>query len=157
MKLILKPILAIFLAFFAFNSMAEEGQAVDLATTVIEQPAAAVVEPAPTPAPTPVATQPAAASKPGAGAVQAALSVILENQESDMKKCAEMVNNLSSQIKELQDRSIEMNMTIQSMEAMAKTNVKIVISCLIALLVLSLALLFKRCSCRTKTDEMAGK
>jgi len=156
MKIFLKPVLAILLTFFAVNCIAEDEAAVDLVTTTIEQPAAPVK---PVANPAPVVPQLMSDSKPAANSSNSSTipSAPLLNQDVDMKKYVEMVSSLLSQVKEMQGKTIEMNMTLQSLEGMAKANNKIVMACLIALLVLSLALLFKKCSCRAKADDITGK
>lgn len=141
----------------SFFAVAEDEVPVNSVTTTIEQPATIVAPAAPVAGP--AAAQPMTNGKaaPSSGNVSSALSTFIDNQGADMKKCAEMLNNLSSQIKELQDQTMTMNTTLQSMEEMAKSNVKIVISCLIALLVLSVILLFKKCSCGLRPSDTMGK
>ena len=146
MKGFIRKFLIVLAMTFAVNVVAED-DAVDSSapvTTTIEQPAASQSNAMTA---NPVVVVPASKS----GDTKAATSVIsnaFDSINSDVKKSSELVSNLSSEINDLKTQMIAVDSSVKSLEDMARGNFKIALACMLVLIVLAFACLFKKCSCK---------
>jgi hypothetical protein len=113
-------------------------------TTTIEQPASVspevVVNDSGTGSP----------SKPGdSKATNSALSTAVDNVNTDVKKSAVLIDDLSSQINDLKTQIISVETSVKNFEDTSKGNFKILLSLLIVLLIIGFVGLFKKCSCKS--------
>lgn len=155
----LKKFLIVSATAFAMSAVAgnaiESGGSVSAVTTTIEQPASAMP---------PVPTRTVSNENEGAAhalvsssevskASSADFSGAVDNITADVNKNTQLITDLSSQINDLKSQIISLDTAIKAFEDSSQRNFKILLACLIALLVITVASLLRKCVCQSSINE----